>query len=91
MQQPAETRATGDRSLPPGRESAPLPGAPSFAGLLASLAARSEGPPSPWNDDGLEDDVATLSYERALRTHPRYGSELRRQHCIRWNRYFDRD
>lgn len=23
---------------------------------------------SPWSDDGLEDDVATISYERALRT-----------------------
>jgi hypothetical protein len=74
MQQPAETRAAGDRSSQPGRESTPLPGAPSFAGLLASLASRSKEPPSRWNDDGLEDDVATLSYERALRTHPRYGS-----------------
>jgi len=25
-----------------------------------------------WDDDGLEDDIATLSYERALRTHARY-------------------
>ena len=25
-----------------------------------------------WSEDGLEDDVATLSYERALRTHARY-------------------
>jgi hypothetical protein len=25
-----------------------------------------------WNDDNLADDVATLSYERALRTHARY-------------------
>jgi predicted DNA binding CopG/RHH family protein len=25
-----------------------------------------------WNDDDLADDVATLSYERALRTHARY-------------------
>jgi hypothetical protein len=40
-----------------------------FAGLLASLAA----PPQPaipeWNDDQLADDIATLSYEQALRTH----------------------
>lgn len=39
-----------------------------FAGLLASLAA----PPQPavpeWNDDQLADDIATLSYEQALRT-----------------------
>jgi predicted DNA binding CopG/RHH family protein len=25
-----------------------------------------------WSEDGLEDDVATLSYERALRAHARY-------------------
>jgi predicted DNA binding CopG/RHH family protein len=51
--------------------------AASFAGLLASLTAPkpagappSRGPSS--NFDGLEDDVATLSYERALHTHARY-------------------
>jgi hypothetical protein len=51
------------------------PVAPSFAGLLAALAE----PGAPvaerapvWNDDGLADDVATLSYERALRAHTRY-------------------
>jgi hypothetical protein len=27
-----------------------------------------------WNDDDLADDVATLSYERALRTHARYSA-----------------
>ena len=27
---------------------------------------------STWNDDQLEDDVATISYERALRSHARY-------------------
>jgi hypothetical protein len=46
--------------------------ASSFAGLLASLAA----PPPPagpeWNDDQLADDVATFSYEQALKTHGRY-------------------
>jgi hypothetical protein len=45
---------------------------PSFASFLASLAA----PPQPagpeWNDDQLGDDVATLSYEQALRTHGQY-------------------
>jgi hypothetical protein len=44
-------------------------------GLLAALAApasaAADRPPA-WNDDGLADDVATLSYERALRTHARY-------------------
>ena len=53
----------------------PSPVASSFAGLLASLAA----PPSDrgrgetrWNDAELGDDVATISYESALRAHARY-------------------
>ncbi len=61
MQQP-------DRSLP-------SPISSSFAGLLATLTA----PPSasadaapPWSDGDLGEDVATLSYEQALRTHARY-------------------
>jgi len=56
-------------------EPAPQPPTPSFVGLLAALTA----PASPaanrtpaWNDDGLDDDVATLSYERALRANARY-------------------
>lgn len=46
-------------------------GAGSFAGLLASLTAPK---PRAWSGefDGLQDDVATLSYERALHTHARY-------------------
>jgi hypothetical protein len=48
----------------------------SFAGLLASFAAPGQKKP-PARElgrdlDGLEDDVATLSYERALRAHARY-------------------
>jgi hypothetical protein len=61
----------------------PSPTSPSFAGLLAALAAHAQSPgdrsSSPgwqsshaWNDDGLADDVATLSYESALRAHARY-------------------
>jgi hypothetical protein len=49
----------------------------SFASLLAALAtpASTAADRAPaWNDDGLEDDVATLSYERALRAHARYRS-----------------
>ncbi len=67
---------------------APSPTSPSFAGLLAALTAPSQNsqsaldgglPPAKkltpaWNDDGLADDVATLSYERALRAHARYRS-----------------
>jgi hypothetical protein len=68
--------------------STPAPISPSFAGLLAALASPPQKSTAPsgtsaplernsslaWNDDGLEDDVATLSYERALRTHARYRS-----------------
>jgi hypothetical protein len=56
----------------------------SFATLLAALAQKSgesgddlsQGKKSAvaWNDDGLEDDVMTLSYERALRANARYHS-----------------
>lgn len=66
----------------------PAPTSESFAGLLAALASppqqavapcdgiSSQGrQPSPaWSDEGLADDYATLSYERALRTHGRYRS-----------------
>jgi hypothetical protein len=42
----------------------------SFAGLLACLAAPAEKLRSDWNDDdGLADDITTLSYKQALRTH----------------------
>ncbi len=53
----------------------PSPTTPSFAGLLAALAAPASpaaGRSSAWNDDDLADDVATLSYEHALRAHARY-------------------
>jgi hypothetical protein len=46
----------------------------SFAGLLAALTAPAPKGASAWNDDDLADDVATLSYERALRNHSRYKS-----------------
>jgi hypothetical protein len=42
----------------------------SFASLLASLAAPAPAEPSAW-DAELADDVTTLSYESALRTHAR--------------------
>ncbi len=53
---------------------APSSNSPSFAGLLAALAAPNQQRDPTWNDDGLADDYATLSYERALRTHARYRS-----------------
>jgi predicted DNA binding CopG/RHH family protein len=54
---------------------APTAAAASFAGLLAALAAprsAAEATTTVWNEDAFEDDVATLSYERALRAHARY-------------------
>jgi len=45
---------------------------PTFAGMLAALAAPGQKKPPARDLDGLEDDVATLSYERALRAHGRY-------------------
>lgn len=41
----------------------------SFASLLAGFAA--PRPADEWNDDELRDDIATISYEQALRTHAR--------------------
>jgi predicted DNA binding CopG/RHH family protein len=52
----------------------PTPNAASFASLLAALAAPAPKPAPEWNGDGLADDIATLSYEQALRTHARYRS-----------------
>jgi hypothetical protein len=51
---------------------APSPTSASFAGLLAALAAPASAWSPPWSEDSLEDDVATLSYERALMAHARY-------------------
>jgi predicted DNA binding CopG/RHH family protein len=45
-----------------------------FAGLLAALAAANPTELPPWKDDELPQDVATLSYESALRKHARYKS-----------------
>jgi len=52
--------------------STPLSGSPTFAGMLAAFAAPPQKRPIAWNDDDLADDVATLSYERALNAHARY-------------------
>jgi predicted DNA binding CopG/RHH family protein len=50
----------------------PPPDSASFAGLLASFAAPAQKRTPLQGLDDLEDDVATLSYERALRVHARY-------------------
>lgn len=45
-------------------------GAITFAGVLASMASPHE-PDQAWSNDELADDVATIRYEQALRTHGR--------------------
>jgi len=81
-----KTGTPSDWSALSEQESAPSPTSQSFAGLLAALASPTQKagdfsgmPPSPgrrstsaWNDDDLADDVATLSYESALKAHARY-------------------
>ena len=49
----------------------PVSNSSSFASLLASLAAPARTSSPAWEDD-LAGDVATLSYESALRAHARY-------------------
>jgi hypothetical protein len=54
---------------------------PNFAGMLAAFAeptafASGQKRPPVRDLDGLEDDVATLSYERALRAHARYRAPV---------------
>lgn len=44
----------------------------SFAGLLAALTQPEKKKPPEWSEDGLADDVTTLSYERALQARSRY-------------------
>ena len=48
------------------------PAGPSFAGMLADFARPEKKFPPSREDGGLTDDVATLSYESALRSHARY-------------------
>jgi hypothetical protein len=52
----------------------PAPSPSTFAGFLAALTEPEKKPELSWADDALEDDVATLSYEHALRAHARYRS-----------------
>lgn len=50
----------------------PSPRSREFAGMLMDLAAPEAKKPPVRDFDGLEEDVATLSYEEALRQHGRY-------------------
>jgi hypothetical protein len=52
----------------------PAPSPSTFAGFLAALAEPEKKPELSWTDEALEDDIATLSYEHALRAHARYRS-----------------
>lgn len=53
-------------------EPVPPPRTPaSFATLLASLTGSGKQSEDPWDSSALGDDVATISYEQALRAHRR--------------------
>jgi predicted DNA binding CopG/RHH family protein len=60
--------------MPETAQSLPPAAVAGFANLLSGLIASKPAPKSsdPWNDDALAQDVATLSYEQALRSHARY-------------------
>jgi hypothetical protein len=60
--------------MPPPASSEPSHSSagPTFAGILATLAAPGQKRPPARDLVGFEDDVATLSYERALRVHSRF-------------------
>jgi hypothetical protein len=59
-----------------------------FASLLASLTGGGKSADSSWDTSALADDVATISYEQALRTHRRvrpaqFATEgLQENHCL---------
>ncbi len=72
MEQAAANHGSSGGSSSVGGWSSPRSSASSFAGLLASLTSPDPSPAAGWNIDDLADDVATLSYENALRTHARY-------------------
>jgi predicted DNA binding CopG/RHH family protein len=80
------------------------PATPSFAGLLAALASSPQRPLTQGDEslhagfsaatassDGLEDDIATLSYERALRAHARYRTTIQPRPYISDPRPADRE
>ncbi|UWZ84676.1 plasmid mobilization protein [Occallatibacter riparius] len=50
----------------------PSPGHRSFAGMLADIASPEKKFPPARDLDGLAEDIATLTYEHALKTHARY-------------------
>lgn len=59
-------------SMQPLTSAAPAHPSRTFAGLLAGFVAAEKLPPPDQNLDDLDEDVASLSYEQALRTHTRF-------------------
>jgi hypothetical protein len=59
-------------SSQPAASSNSAPESSSFAGFLSALTSSAPVSRNTWNDDALADDVTTLSYESALKTHSRY-------------------
>lgn len=51
----------------------------SFAGLLAGMAAAPQSPEFSWNNSLLAEDVASISYDQALRTHARVQTPSRNE------------
>jgi Mobilization protein NikA len=72
QQQPQIFGSAAGGPGPAGSKSEPSAAASTFAGLLAAFARSDDKPLPLWNDDGLVEDVATISYERALQAHARY-------------------
>lgn len=58
--------------MQPSSATTPASGPPSFAGMLADLTAPEKKFPPARDLDDLEDDIATISYEQALRAHARF-------------------
>lgn len=63
---------------------------PDFRGLLAALTAPDRKREPAWNDRDLAEDVATLSYESALRMHSRYQPSDRIDGALRLGGQSDR-
>ena len=56
---------------------ASTPDSSTFAGFLSALTSPAPASQSgSWNNDALADDVTTLSYESALKSHSRYKPEF---------------
>ncbi len=69
------------QAMQPTAQARPSPASSSFAGLLATLTAPSHGAndhdETLWAGGDLDDDVATFSYEQALRSSARYRPQDR--------------